>query len=167
MDNKTLTIVYTFFLGIILALFIGLGISTFYTGPKMPEYPTASDAVYTEKQGPTPEQVKAQRDFDTSYKQFDKDNKIYNRNVSMIALASAVILLVFSFAFEKRSQVIANGMLLGGVFTLLYSIVRGFVSEDTKYTFAAVCVGLVVALYLGYRRFAGVTSSKAKRKKRR
>lgn len=165
MDNKTLTIVYTFFLGLILALFIGLGISTFYPGPKMPEYPTAEAQIYTDKD-PTAEQIKAQREYDDKFREYDKQNKEYNRNVSVIALAGAVILLVISFGFERRNQVIANGMLLGGVFTILYSIVRGFVSEDTKYTFVAVTVGLLVALYLGYRRF-GQGKPTTKTKKRR
>lgn len=163
MDNKMLSIVYTFFLGLILALFIGLGISTFYSGPKMPEYPTA---IYNEKE-PSDEQIKAQRDLDAQFKQYEKDNKVYSRNVSMIALVSAIALLVIGFAFEKRNQVIANGLLLGGVFTVLYSIMRGFVSEDTKYTFVTVTVGLAIALYLGYRRFAEGSSSQKKKKKRR
>lgn len=164
MDNKTLTIVYTFFLGLILALFIGLGVSTFYTGPKMPEYPT--EFSYAAEKGPSPKQIKQQKEYDAAFKQYDKDNKVYNRNVSMIVLVSAILVLVVSFAFERRNQVIANGMLLGGVFTVLYSIVRGFVSEDTKYTFAAVTVGLLVALYLGYRRFAHETSAKKPKKRR-
>lgn len=163
MDNKTLSIVYTFFLGLILSLFIGLGISTFYPGPKMPEYP-AETQTYTGKEF-TPEQNKAQREYDVKLKQWDNDNKVYSRNVSVVALAGAVIVLVISFAFERRNQVIANGLLLGGVFTILYSITRGFVSEDTKYTFAAVSVGLVVALYLGYRRFSHTTTGTKVKKK--
>lgn len=162
MDNKTLTIVYTFFLGLILALFIGLGISTFYTGPKAPEYPVETQAYSKE---PTAEQERTQKEYELAYRSYDKDNQVYSRNVSMIALAGAVLLLVISFVFERRNQVIANGLLLGGVFTLLYSIVRGFVSQDTKYTFVAVSVGLVVALYLGYRRFTHTQSPQKPKKK--
>lgn len=162
MDNKTLTIVYTFFLGLILALFIGLGISTFYAGPKAPEYPVETQ-VYSKE--PTAEQERVRNEYELAFKSYEKENQVYSRNVSMIALTGAIFLLVVGFVFEKRNQVIANGMLLGGVFTLLYSIVRGFVSQDTKYTFVAVSVGLVVALYLGYRRFAySETNAKAKKK---
>lgn len=164
MDNKTLTIVYTLFLGLILSLFIGLGISTFYSGPKMPEYPIETHA-YTGKE-PSAEQIKVQKDYDVQFKQWDQDNKVYSRNVSVLALASAVGLLILSFAFERRNQVIANGLLLGGVFTILYSITRGFVSEDTKYTFVAVSVGLLVALYLGYRRFAQDAGKKRPKKRK-
>ncbi len=163
MDNRILTIVYTFFLGLILALFIGLGISTFYSAPKMPDYPTEA-MVYSEK--PSVEQTRAQKDFDKASKSYNTDSQRYSRNVSMLALAGAIILLVISFGFEKRSQVIANGMLLGGVFTLLYSIIRGFVSEDSKYTFITVTVGLVIALYLGYRRFSQPSVASKKSRKR-
>lgn len=160
MDNRILTIVYTFFLGLILALFIGLGISTFYSAPKMPDYPT--EAMYYNKE-PTAEQTRAQKDYDKASKSYSTESQLYSRNVSMLALVGAVLLLVISFGFEKRSQVIANGMLLGGVFTLLYSIIRGFVSEDSKYTFITVTVGLVIALYLGYRRFSQPPVAKKKK----
>ena len=49
--------------------------------------------------------------------------------------------------------VLAQGILLGGLFTLLHSVVRSLVSQDTLVTFGVVTVALVVVLYLGYHRF--------------
>lgn len=43
--------------------------------------------------------------------------------------------------------------MLGGLFVLLYSLGRGFASENSKYVFVVVTVGLVTVLYLGYHRF--------------
>ncbi len=80
----------------------------------------------------------------------------YNRNVSIITLSTAMVLLAASLAFEKKIKIIADGVLLGGVFTLLYSLGRSFASGDTKYTFADVSIGLAVAIYLGYHRFVKV-----------
>jgi hypothetical protein len=42
---------------------------------------------------------------------------------------------------------------MGGVFTLLYGIVRGFMSENDKYRFLVVTIGLIIAIVLGYIRF--------------
>lgn len=151
MDDKILKIVYTFFLGLILALFVGLGISTFYPSPKAPEYP-ASLNTYGKEQ--TEQQLEAQRKYDKEIQNYGDQSQPYNRNVSIIALASAVILVAVSLLFEKTNKVIANGVMLGGLFTLLYSLGRGLASEDTKYTFIAATVGLIIALYLGYRRFS-------------
>ena len=147
MENNILKIIYTFFLGLLLALFVGLGISTFYIAPTAPEYTysTSSDKPQTDP---------AYRTYNEQSKRYEEDKITYNRNVSMIALASAVMLLIISFGLEKRNKIIANGVLLGGLFTLLYSIGRGFASQDSKYTFIVVSIGLAIVLYLGYRRFS-------------
>lgn len=147
MENKVLNLIYTVFLGLIIAFFIGFGINTFYEPPTQPE-----TAPYTvEDKAPTAEQQQAQNQ---AWEEYQDKEQHYSRNVSMVALASAVILLVASFALEKRTHVIANGIMLGGLFTLLYSIIRGMISTDSKYTFIAITIGLAVVLYLGYRRFA-------------
>ena len=150
MDNKILTLVYTFFLGAMLALFVGLGISTFYEAPKPPEFPITLES----KAAQTPADTAKIQKYEEESRNYQKVSQTYNRNVSIIALVCAVILLAVSLAFERYNAVIANGVLLGGLFTLLYSIGRGFASQDSKMTFATVSIGLLIALYLGYRRFA-------------
>jgi hypothetical protein len=85
--------------------------------------------------------------------QYNNDIKTYDRNTSIITLGAAVIFLVVSIIFEKKIKIIADGVMLGGLFTLIYSIGRGFASQNTKYTFLAVTVDLVIVLYLGYHRF--------------
>jgi hypothetical protein len=47
----------------------------------------------------------------------------------------------------------ADGILLGGVFTAAYSIIRGLMSEDSRFRFLIVAVGLAIALILGYLKF--------------
>lgn len=153
MDNKILNIVYTFFLGLILVLFIGLGISTFYPSPEAPQLPYETAGKSFEDQSES-ERQKSDALYQTAWEEYQDKEEIYSRNVSMIVLGFSILLLAISFLFEKRNQVIANGVLLGGLFTLTYSVIRGFISTDTKYTFIAVTVGLIIVLYLGYRRFA-------------
>jgi len=149
-DNKILKLVYTFFLGLLLAIFVGVGINTFYAGPKAPEYPVELNTYGKE---PSSEQVVRQREFDKKVEQHDKEMKPYNRNVSIVALSAAVIFLILSIVFEKKIRIIADGVMLGGLFTLLYSLGRGFASENSKYVFVTITVGLAIVLYLGYHRF--------------
>lgn len=153
-DNKILKIVYTFFLGIIIALFVGLGISTFYSAPTSPTYPDSvlQSGELTSEQSAVMD--KDRRKYEQANREYTEKSQSYNRNVSIIALASAVVLVAVSLVFEKSNRVIGSGIMLGGLFTLLYSLGRGLASEDTKYTFIAATVGLLVALYLGYRRFS-------------
>lgn len=160
-DNKVLKLVYTFFLGILLAFFIGIGVNTFYAPPKAPEFPVALNTYGKESQLTT-EQIAIEKEYNQKSEQHNKDLKPYNRNVSIIVLAAAVILLVISILYENRIRIMADGVMLGGLFTLLYSLGRGVASEDSKYVFAVVSIGLAVVLYLGYHRFVREHPSTAK-----
>jgi hypothetical protein len=64
-----------------------------------------------------------------------------------------VIILAISLVFLSKIKMIADGILLGGVFTTIYAIIRGLISEDTKFRFLIVALGLIVALTLGYIKF--------------
>jgi len=159
-DNKLLRGIYTLFLGIIFAVFVGMAINTFYIQPKSPTYPetTYKAGEYTDEQ--INEQTRLQTIYTNELKAYDATMNQYSRNVSIIALGSAVFLIVLSVIYEKRMKIIADGMMLGGLFTLLYSIIRSFMSENSRYTFIAVSVGLAVVIYLGYARFVRVTKPK-------
>lgn len=158
--------VYIVFLGIILAVFVGVGIAAFYIAPKYPEYPSKLQRPYP----PDPQKdatlsaefQKEQEKYDATYKDFQKKNELYSKNVSIIALVFAVIFLIFSLLFANKLLLIADGMLLGGVLTLLYSIVRGFESGDEKFRFVVVSIGLVIALILGYLKFIKTSLAKDK-----
>lgn len=151
MDDKVLRIVYAFFLGVMLALFAGLGIRTFYPPPEMPEFPIE---LSTPQAGdPSPEQVQQQREYEQEQRAFQDELESYNRNVSIVSTVLAVTMLGLSLLLEKKNKVIPNGIMLGGLFTLLYAVGRGLVSGDATTTFITVAIGLAVVLFLGYRRF--------------
>jgi len=71
----------------------------------------------------------------------------------MIALVAAIIILVASLTLFSKIKMIADGILLGGVFTTAYSIIRVLMSEDSKFRFLIVTIGLIIALVLGYIKF--------------
>ncbi len=158
--------VYIVFVGILLAAFVGVGIAAFYKGPKAPEYPVELQYPESVKFGveatPSAERLELQRDQDLKFKEFQKNNEIYNRNVSIIALVAAVIMLVLSLTLFKAILVIADGLLLGGVITLGYSVVRGFGSNDDMVRFMVVSASLIVALVLGYIKFVKNTIKMSK-----
>lgn len=145
-----LKIAYSFFLGILLAVFTGVGIAAFYSQPAMPKWPVELNIVNKEQ---TPDQQKLQKDFDAKQEVWNQKMKPYNRNVSIAALAIAVLFVAASLLFERKIKVLADGVMLGGVFTLLYSMGRGFASQDSKYSFVVSAIGLAVAFALGYMRF--------------
>lgn len=150
-DTRIIRVIYSFFLGVLLAIFVGVGVNTFYPGPTAPEYPSESIS-YTAKE-PTAEQIAAEKQYNEQWEQHQKDMQPYNRNVSIITLVAAVTLLAISLVYERRIKFIADGVMLGGLFTLLYSLGRSFASDNSKYIFTVVSVALIVVLFLGYHRF--------------
>ena len=153
-------IMYTIFLGLLVALFVGLGIAAFYPAPKAPESPAIlneppSAPVPTDKVTitETAEQRAARLKFDQDQKTYQKQFAVYNRQVSIISMIAAVIVLVAALSAVNKIQLISDGLLLGGILTLLYSIVRGFMGEDNLYRFIVVTIGLIIALVIGYIKF--------------
>lgn len=145
-------IIYTLFLALLVAFFVGLGIDAFYPGPKMPQYPFELEQI---KQGceETLEQQATKKQYNEAQMKFTEDSKPYNRNVSIISLVAAIIILVISLTLLSKIKMIADGILLGGVFTVIYSIVRGLMCDSSRFRFLIVSVGLMIAFVLGYVKF--------------
>lgn len=151
-----LKLLYTFLIGIFLAVFVGVGIAAFYPEEKYPEPPVilkynTAEAIKDEAQ---------LAEFKTEAEKYDKIEKdymtrsqVYNRNVSIIALGAAIIMVLASLTLVKKILLIADGVLLGGVFTLVYSVIRGFGTDDNMFRFIVVSVGLFISLFLGYVKF--------------
>lgn len=156
-----LKLIYTLFLGILLAAFVGMGISAFYPQPNAPDYPESlSQPAVRPLDKPAPvaseetaEQKQARLDYEKQDKEYREVIKVHNRNVSLIGLAATIIILTLGLAFAGKLHDVADGVLLGGVFTLLYSISVGFDGSDDKYRFLLVTVGLIIGFVLGYVKF--------------
>jgi hypothetical protein len=144
--------IYTIFLALLIALFVGLGIDAFYPGPKAPNYPLELNQV---KQGceQTMEQQTLEKEFNQAQEKYMEESKPYNRNVSIISLVASIIILVLSLTLLTKIKMIADGILLGGVLTTMYSIIRGLMSENSQFRFLIVIIGLIIALALGYLKF--------------
>jgi hypothetical protein len=148
-----LKLVYSFFLGLLLVIFVGMGIATFYGSPKAPEYPRALEVRADPGKEYTVQERKLDEEYQQASKRYGERIESYNRNVSIIALAAAVVLLVLGLTLHTRIDVLADGLLLGGTFTLVYSIGRSFAGANPKYSFAVTTVGLLVTMIVGYMKF--------------
>jgi len=144
--------VYTLFLALLIAFFIGLGIDSFYPTPARPEYPMELNFAKQNLESTT-EQQNIEKEFYDKQKEYDLLSKVYNRNVSIIAVISSIIILVISLNFMAKIKMIADGILLGGVFTTVYGIIRGVMSDSSQFRFLIVTIGLIIAFVLGYMKF--------------
>jgi len=144
--------IYTLFLALMVALFVGLGISAFYPGPTVPDYPFELEAAKPDCEE-SAEITATRENFAQAQKTYQELSKPYDRNVSIISLIAAIVILVLSLTLLTKIKMIADGILLGGVFATAYSIIRGLMSENTQFRFVIVAIGLVIALTLGYIKF--------------
>jgi len=142
---------YKLFLGVMVALFIGFGVSVFYPGPTAPEYPTELQNIG--KNGMTTAQEEQNATFEKEQKAYQAEFAKYSQNVSAIVICFSIVLLILSLTVLLKIEIIGDGILLGGLLTLLYGIIRAFMSESSRFQFGVVTVGLVVALILGYWKF--------------
>lgn len=146
---------YTVFLAALLVTFVGVGIAAFYKAPKEPEYPAELKiaTVPVTATASSEQNLKMQREFDNKQRNFMDQNERYNKNVSSLAIGAALIILVLSISLLSKILYLSDGLLLGGVLTLGYAIIRGFGSGDEMFRFVVVTIGLVTAVFLGYWKF--------------
>jgi len=144
--------IYVVFLGLIIALFCGLGVAAFYQQPKEPKAPITGIQTVEQKQGIVVDQ--AQVNYENEFRKYEEEKrKPYNRNVSIITLSLATIILVISLILSNKLPILSDGILLGAVFTLIYSIIRGISAGNPRFTFIIVSVGLVITIFIGFWKF--------------
>jgi hypothetical protein len=144
---------YIVFLALIIALFFGLGIEAFYPTPNAPEAPAQSQQFDTQGK-PTNAPSKEQLAYEKKMRYYDEHTmRAYNRTVSIIALILAVFIMGISLIFAVKFVILSDGMLLGGVFTLIYSIMRGLSAQNAQFSFVIVSIGLFITVLLGYWKF--------------
>lgn len=155
-------VLYKLFLALMITLFIGFGIAVFYPSPKAPDYPTALEKASSDQL--TTEQKQIESDYNIKQDKFQEDLSRYNRNVSAIIIGISILLLILSLTILLKVDLIGEGSLLSGLFTLLYGLGRGLATNDSKFQFLVVTIGLIVALILGYIKFIRPANLEAKKK---
>lgn len=159
-----LRVLYVFFTGLLLATFVGVGIAAFYPAPELPEYPEELERVnicidngrcptFEGYSDPSEQQQITADEHEAELKAYDEAMQAYARNVSITSFVIALIFAIIGLATEKQLKLISDGVLLGGLFTLVYGIGWGFATEDDVYRFVVVTIGLIVVLVLGYLKF--------------
>lgn len=92
----------------------------------------------------------------------DYDAKQYGQwrlVTGIILLVLATLILVISLTLPAVQVVISNGLLLGGVFTMIYAVGMTVSADQSIWRFVVVAVALIVTIAIGYAKFVRRTAA--------
>lgn len=163
--GDALQFIFSLFLGVLLVVFVGVGVWTFYPQPF--EQNSAEqrelDRLYREqsqlfegKEGVppnNPEAERIQKRIDELNDRMQQTRDEWSRNTSIVLMAFATVLMAVSLTLPETMKIFSNGFLLGGMFTLIYGTGWSFAGGDSRARFYVVAVALLLSVGFGYLRF--------------
>ena len=169
-----LQLIFSVFLGALLVVVVGVGVWTFYPQPFDQNSPEQKeiDKLYREQEqatGKTGIQTPAQKaeferiqkDIDARQAAMQKARDAWAVTTSIVLLVFATILMAISLFLPDHMRVFSNGILLGGLFTVIYGTGWSFAGGDSRARFFVVLVALLLAIAFGYLRFIRGRQEKA------
>ena len=165
--------IFAVFLGLMITAVVGVGVYTFHPNPGE-AYQEQIQALYDERSAidgcntPTPEQCRAwdqltpaeqartkaiDAEVTTLQRASEEQASQWRMSTSVVLIVIATILMAVALALGDSVAVLSNGILLGGLFTMLYGVGWGLASGNSVTRFVVLVVALVVSLALGYLKF--------------
>lgn len=168
MSNATwsagLQTIFSIFLGLMLTVFFGIGVYTYHPPPtqftdQIKELNRQEQVIKTTKKAS--ELTGSDRDQleDIALKRrelmiaAEDARKPWCLSTSIILIVFSTLTLVVSLLRAVQLQVVSNGLLLGGVFTMLYGMGWIAFAGTSTIRFLVMTAALIVTLVLGYIRF--------------
>lgn len=149
-DKSVLGIIYTFVLALIIAVFVGITINTFYPAPKFP----GEQMVTVKNTGtPTAEQQAADAKNEALQKEYQKKQQDWAQVASIIVITAATVFVALGLFLAGKMPVLPNGVLMGGLFTIFYGVATAMMSESRYIIFGVVTASLVIIVTAGYLKF--------------
>ena len=156
---------FAIFLGLMVTAFVGVGVYTFYPRPDAHyrDRITSLDRQQQAIRDSRPEAALTPADRAQIQKIVDDRNRVQDASresneawggrTSIILVALATLAMAISLTAAAQLPVISNGLLMGGVFTMLYGVGWVIVSGTSTTRFIVMSFALVITLALGYVRF--------------
>jgi hypothetical protein len=164
-QHYALQTIFSFFLGLMVLAFIGVGVNTFYPSPatqsekQQREISRQIDALNVKTQGKSldatqqAQMQKLQDQQNSLQDKIDAEMKTWARNTSIILVLFATLVMGISLLLSEQLRVLSNGLLLGGLFTMLYGTGWVIFSGNSTARFIVIAFALVVSIGLGYLKF--------------
>jgi uncharacterized protein HemX len=165
--GDALQLIFSLFVGVLTAVVVGVGVWTFYPPPQGENQPKQQELQrLQEEQGMKFDKSRDQmtpqerRDFDKREKRIQELNRQIQKQfkswavvTSIVVITIATVLMAISLFLPETAKVFSNGILLGGLFTVLYGTGVSFTGGNNWARFFVVLAALLLSLGIGYLRF--------------
>ncbi len=157
---------YALFLGGIITAFIVVGLLTFYPEPtdaRIDELQSRQEEIYecfdsstqcTPTAAEKQELDQINQELDRLYDERNDKQDAHNQVFALVLIGFATALLALSLVRWDRAIVLSNGLLLGGLFTMVGGIGVTISAGDGMARFLILSLAVAVTVGLGYLRFA-------------
>jgi hypothetical protein len=172
-QRDALQILFAVFLGLMVATFVGMGVYTFYPSGLEAIEDQASDLRREQQNlrlGRADSELSGEQrarldEVEAQLRQVDATRRdrqeTWARNSSILLVLLSTLVMGISLIRAEQLPVISNGLLLGGVFTMIYGTGWTFASGESQLRFWVTAFALMVTLGLGYVRFVRVRRATA------
>jgi len=164
-QRDALQTIFSFFVGLMVLAFIGVGVNTFYESPAQTQS-EKEQALFRQQEAinrkgdPSALSASDRAKYDDLQKQIDALQKanqakmeVWARNTSIVLVVFATLVMGVSLIRSEQLKVLSNGLLLGGLFTMLYGTGWVVFSGSSWARFLVVLFALIVTIGLGYLKF--------------
>ena len=138
---------YLLALALLTVMTVGFGTVTFYPGPTMPEYPAPRIAKPAPDGTPTAAEVQAQNEaqakYDAEFKVYREANRQHARAELAVVTAIGVAILIGGLVASAGSDVLRVGLMLGGIFTVIWGLAKNASEAGSGVMFAVAALGLI------------------------
>lgn len=148
--NNFIKLLYALLIAVSVVVFVGVAIFSFYAPPKAPTYPSYT---YDSNGQVTKETNLAQKKYDADWKQHQKVEDAYQRNVTYIVLPVAALVTAGGLYLMRKPGVLGEGLALGGIATAAYGAITASIADSNPLRFVAVTLILAGVLLVSHARF--------------
>jgi hypothetical protein len=146
--------------GLIIALVI-IGVEAFYPAPEYPEYPyyTGPLPAYnsTEYEEWQQELEEREQEWEELLEEYRQESAVHDKNVFLIVLPLGAAFAVVGTFIQRRQDIFGAGLILGGMGTMIFSIVPS--DLEAMLRFIGIAVALAVLIFVGYKVFFSLRRS--------
>ncbi len=160
-----LQIIFAIFLGLMVTAFVGVGVHTFHPSPESEFSHQIRDVDRQERairnskaqdeltQADRARMQELRDERNESQDARQASTRSWGRKTSILLIAFATLAMVVSLVRAERLPVISNGLLLGGVFTMIHGVGLCIATDTSIARFLVMTFALSITLVLGYVRF--------------